>query len=531
MSSSNIPVTVQIADRQGELEIVDGGFRVIAQGFGSLQFSLAPGIYKARARAGTVLTEKLFDVTDGGDPVSVLFEPLFFASPVPLNGTSTSHEYHQHAISVASAGAPLDAGLGRGAIFLISVRDPSDACMRQRTATQDVRDNYRRSFDGFRLHSAAGNMLLDFDAHAKRDVDLGFAVLNVHLQPGTYVLSYKMQDSERIAMPITVVQGWQTQAFIHVDLPADMGAPGRADLTDLALLMTPVGTLFSPGDTLFRLAELARLSLTQGRFAITNAQVDELLAEKFSHPILGLLVAHLLLLQDKPQCHLLETVIDHVAVMLGPDFPDVIAMRIAMARLDDKPSVFPTDRLTAPPLLRTNWDLLAAYPEFLPADSLNREIASCIIHRGLWLNWNPPLPTPKTVTLVKNVMAIMVKLSARVKEKQPEDVDDESAALAAINILIKTIRWRAVLKALSKSAKKHGLMTNFTSLQKSLMPTMQIIQTQFEDQENFTLEDLKQLCDDLGVPMPVLRESLEDLAGKMIGLAKKVLKNKMDSDI
>lgn len=74
--------------------------------------------------------------------------------------------------------------------MLLGLCDPSDACVRQRHASPTVRDHYRRSFDGFRLRSPTGDLMLDFDRTARRVPDQGFAVLNFKIRPGPYVLSY-----------------------------------------------------------------------------------------------------------------------------------------------------------------------------------------------------------------------------------------------------------------------------------------------------------------------------------------------------
>src|SRR5690606_33611955 len=153
-SNSKTSVTVAIQGLQGELESVDGDFQVIKRGFGSLQGDLKPGIYKARARAGDVLREELFAVEPGAESMDVALASLDFASPLPLQGTSTSHEYHQQALETATASIPADLGLGTGGGLLLSLRDPTDACMRQRDGTPDERDNYRRSFAGLCLRDA-----------------------------------------------------------------------------------------------------------------------------------------------------------------------------------------------------------------------------------------------------------------------------------------------------------------------------------------------------------------------------------------
>ena len=115
MSSSKTPVTIEVGGYHGELEVVDGRFRVVDSGFGRLQTELAPGIYKARARAGEVRVEELFVVEPEGGSVEVSLPLPEFASPAPLAGTSTTHEYHMDPLAHISQEPPVDYGLGRGA--------------------------------------------------------------------------------------------------------------------------------------------------------------------------------------------------------------------------------------------------------------------------------------------------------------------------------------------------------------------------------------------------------------------------------
>ncbi|MFZ1546442.1 MAG: hypothetical protein WAT12_05005, partial [Candidatus Nitrotoga sp.] len=115
MSNSKINVTIHIEGGQGELEIIDGTFQTIDRGFGTLKVTLNPGIYKTRARVGDIQHEELFSVAPEAAPITIKIEPLNFATPVPLQGTSTSHEYHQDAFYDATASTPVDVGLGQGA--------------------------------------------------------------------------------------------------------------------------------------------------------------------------------------------------------------------------------------------------------------------------------------------------------------------------------------------------------------------------------------------------------------------------------
>lgn len=535
MSNSKTCVTVAIQDLQGELEIVDGNFQVVQRGFGSLQGDFEPGIYKARARAGDVLREELFAVEPGAEFMDVALASLDFASPLPLQGTSTSHEYHQQALESATAGAPADLGLGAGGGLLLSLRDPSDACMRQRGGASAERDNYRRSFAGLRLRNADGDLLLDFDLALKQEPDLGFALLNLDLSPGNYMLCYEPPGGEPVAMPMPVAPGWQTSVFLRVNLPQDLEAPGTVDLTDRAVMMSPLGTAFFPADHHFRLAEIARYALVQGRPVLDRKQVEEMLHEKFHNPMLGLLVAHVLLLRKAPPQALLRTVIGNLTGMIGQASPDVIALDLALSEIEGKKPSLPPSGLAFPPLLSASWEILARYPKLLAPGSKARAVASRLAPQGPWLAWKPQEQSEATVASVigagfsllslasmqglvtgkvgKMVSGIISKKLAGVAPNAPQTAKAEAAdALDILLRLARDVPWHALTKSVRAAVTDDNMLDQLTSLQRTLIPTLQLIAEQIEEGDEFTVEELEHLCQGLNVALPVLRESLNDLA-------------------
>ncbi|WP_152523734.1 hypothetical protein [Stutzerimonas stutzeri] len=525
-------MTVAIQDLQGELEIIDGNFQVVQRGFGSLQGEFVPGIYKARARAGDVLREELFAVEPGAELMDVALAALSFASPLPLQGTSTSHEYHQQALESASLGAPADLGLGTGGGLLLSLRDPSNACMRQRDGKPAERDNYRRSFAGLRLCDRAGDLLLDLDQALKQEPDLGYALLNLELSPGNYMLCYEPSGAESVAMPLPVAPGWQTSMFLRVELPQGLAAPGSVDLIDRAVMMVPLGTAFFPGDHHFRLAEIARYALVQGRPVLERKQVEAMLHEKFHNPMLGLLVAHVLLLRKDPPPALLQLVIDNLTGMIGQASPDVIALRLALAELRGRNPSLPRSGVAFPPLLRVSWEILARYPKLLTSGSMMGAVASRLAPQGPWVAWKPQeqseptnarfvvgflpnMPAFATSRLQRMVTGINSRKLAGGAFRTPQTAKTGAEAVDALDILLQLARdvpWHGLTRSLRAAVTDGNLLDQLTSLQRTLIPTLQLIAEQIEDGDEFTLDELEQLCQGLNIAMPVLRESLNDLA-------------------
>ena len=531
MSNSKINVTIHIEGGQGELEIIDGTFQTIDRGFGTLKAMLNPGIYKTRARVGDIQHEELFLVAPEAAPITIKIEPLNFATPVPLQGTSTSHEYHQDVFYVATASTPVDFGLGQGAELLLFLRDPSDANFTQRNAPPEIKENYRRSFDGFRLSDADGNFLLNFDDASKCDPDWGYAISRIQLKPGYYVLSYEPLNGKHVAMPIQLVQSWQTQICILVNFPNGLEASGHPNLPDRAIMMAPVGIQFNPSDDRIRLIEIARYAFMDRSSITTNELINELPQRKLDNPILELLYAHQLLMEKQPDIGLLKMLVDRLTQMLGADFPDVLALSLVLDHLNGiKPE--PINEPPFPPLLRASWRILAHYPELFPSDSLLCKAAAHLVSRGVWFAWKPiesrseeylasllagvgSLPSADVFSNLAQQLpldAIFNHLKAKVATRDLQD--DVSVAHSVIVMLAQTLPWETLFSHISIGLKERDLMADFTNLQKSLLPTLQLIHEQLKEGGDFPIEEFKQLLAGLHVPLPVLYESLMDLATK-----------------
>lgn len=534
MSNSKTNVTIHIEDMQGELEIIDGTFSKISYGFGALEATLNPGIYKVCARVGDIQYEKLFSVEPNANNINIEIKSklLEFATPVPLEGTSTSHEYHQEAMVSATSFAPDDVNLGQGASLLLFVRDSSEDNLKQlKPSSPEVQENYRRSFGGFRLHDLDGNLLLDIDKVSKLEPEFGRAISNIQLKPGFYVLSYETENGTHVSMPIQAVQSWQTQICILVNFPQGLVTSGHPNLPDRAIMMVPVGTQFNPNDEALRLTEIARYAFMDRRSIITSELVNELPQRKLDNPVLELLYAHQLLMEKQPDLGLLKLLVDRLTQMLGADFPDVLALRLALAHIDGiKPG--PINELPFPPLLRASWRILAHYPELFPTDSFLCKSAAHLVSRGVWFAWKPIASRPEQD--LASLLAEVATLSSpdafiNFAQQQPLETifnhfnakvairdlqDDVSVARDAFIMLAQHLPWETLFNRFSIGVKEFSLMANFTNLQKSLLPTLQLIHEQLKYDGDFSNEEFKQLLKGLHVPLPVLYESLVDLAIK-----------------
>lgn len=544
MSPSKSKVTVSVQNGQGEVEIVDGAFRVVGGGAGSASSELLPGIYKARTRVGGERLEQLFEVPSDGKPFALTIPAVRFPSAIPLDGTTTSHEYHQKAVVDASAEPADDIGIGAGAKMFVIIRDPSTANFQNKSPA--AQNRYERSFDGFKLYDSGHRLLADFDVGVTRDVGNGYALLNVHATPAPYVLTYERPYEPSVAVPIILTPGWQTQLFINVDVPADFSAPGRPMLRDRSVMMARMGEQFFPADRFMRLTEIARQGLEYGRSAVGEDSIRQLLNQKFSNPILGLLVAHVLLLDEKVDLDLLRIVAANLTGMLGARFPDVVALEVALAVRSGGPVREVTD-LAFPPLLRASWSLLRAHAEVWDKAFLRR-IAEEVVANGIWMSWRPSLgtwsppwtseggPSDNFDLLQHWPAAFNLSAEASAGEgggggggeaefERDKDAKTKSQkhsvrrkpqselALEALAKLTTAVDWEALTKY---PLKKAALARSLSELQRGLLPTILMFGQQLDAKDEVTTDDVLNLAAGYGVPMRVLAESLDDLLFKAL---------------
>src|SRR5215207_11592034 len=104
MSRSEPKAQLRIANAAPTLEIdlVDSNFAPVAAGVGGLEAAIEPGLYELSFREGTSERTQLLKV--GAGEARTVEAPQFDpASPAPVEGTSTTHEYHQQPVLEATS--------------------------------------------------------------------------------------------------------------------------------------------------------------------------------------------------------------------------------------------------------------------------------------------------------------------------------------------------------------------------------------------------------------------------------------------
>lgn len=363
-------LTVTAADPLAEISVYDGTFKRIGRGVGRLEGRFPDGLYEVRARLGGSVQEKLISLDRDQ---SIRFDSVEFASPIPMAGTADADGAHQAAVARALA-SPMP--LGKGSGVLVVVRDrPYKTSIPPPAGSSPAA--------GLALIAPDGSTLLDIGAVAP--VDRGgrapVAAVYAHVAPGTYRLRIGQPDGGGRERALIASPGWRTQCFM---IRRRIGEFPIADLDRGSVSIAKLGSSFGPRDERVRLAEAARDALVSHR-QIADAAAKSLMRLKFEDPMLGLLVAHLLL-RDDPGAPVLATVRSNLVRLLGAQHADVRA--IALGSPDALPGA-----IADMPMLRASWDRIVEFslksPALVPAGSPASQAAARVLPTAPWLVWTP----------------------------------------------------------------------------------------------------------------------------------------------
>lgn len=396
-SDKKLTLTVKAEDDSVEVFIIDGRFKVVERGHGPMNvFSLAPGIYTVKVKVGTESRSEhvvLFD-----KPVKVKFARIEFPSAAPLFDTGKTHEYHIAASENESK--KVHVSIGSGSSIFVFVRD-----WRPNEKPDTPRKINPRPQLGLKLLDATGNVIVDIDKKAKFDPKRDpSAACNVELNPGIYRLALHLLSGSVIEQTVVASPGWQTQVFMLQRNYGKDRSDRRADLSGASILMSKTG--FSAADLDKRLVETARLGLIDTRQVLSEKVINTILMGKFKNPMLGILGAHLLLLNNSVKMDLLHTVVTNLRKLLGSNqHPDVEALAL---RLGEKTSFV----FEHPPMLRRSWwhvvDATVDKKGLVPLGSTAAAAAERIWGAEPWLQWKT-LPAARLEAVTPNFSLAAVK--------------------------------------------------------------------------------------------------------------------------
>jgi len=376
------------------IDILDERYRTVKSGFGHMETELPRGLYTVRFSAGDAVVDEGVTLYPGfapDDPVTPK-EPLRFSAAAPLEGTSTTREYHRaHAERLSRS---VSQSLGSGSQLLVFVRDLD-------------RRGHTSPASGLHLLDPEGNALLDLGEIAETqttDNEDRWAGVNLELGPGLYILRLDREDARALEMPLYAFPHCQTQLFATRTIQSMGEAVRRPDLEKANILIGRYGfnssaaNFYSLEEALesdVRLAELAREALETGNELTARGDLNQMLRGKWDDPMTGLLAGHIVARRQEPDTDLLETVINNLSGLLDdPDQADLLALKIRLAQcLGEDP---PEAKIAFPPMLRQSWKVLVeasgASDGLIPPGSLAARIAGRLWGKSAWMLWLAPDP-------------------------------------------------------------------------------------------------------------------------------------------
>lgn len=380
-----VSLPVSTGDSQSEILILDGRGRLVQRGFGrQFNFDLEEGIYRVKVITGTESQERPVVLTQS-TAKPVVFAPAHFASPAPLAGTSTSHEYHVAAADQQSRMIHVNDGSGSSLFFLVR-----DWTATRSEPKQRITGNPAEGLSLYGGSAATDRKVCDLaSAGATNSSGDPWTACTVAVDSGVYELRLELPTGEVLRHTVVASPGWQTQSFLFVQAyGTDSGPQWRADLARTSVILTSVGGGFVSDEPMLRVAELAKVSLAKRTLnergnssrPLLPEEMRKLFREKFANPMLGIYGAHLLLLEKSFDYPLFRDVVGNLRGMLG-SHPDVEALALR-ADLLPPPSAF-----RQPPMLSRSWCLITEttvdHPE-LVADSLAERSVGEALTEGPW---------------------------------------------------------------------------------------------------------------------------------------------------
>lgn len=403
-----LPVTVAASDAAAEVFIVDSGFGVVARGIGRVFATVPPGIYRAKAKVGELQNEVLFAVDDDDTAgTTIPIEAPVFASPIPLARTSTHADAHQEAAEAMSRSDQPRLSLGSGARLVLVFRDPAEAGA---ALDGEALAAYAQAWRGIALADAAGDHRVVLADAGALDARAGWLLVEAEVDPGGWVVSVPVPGRPDHCVPLVASAGWATQLFVNLG-PGAQGSARRFRLDDAAIVLDRPGAPFIADRHDLRVLEVARQALAGGHNVVAGPVMDELLMGKFENPMMGLVAAHLLLLDAKPNLDRVDHVVGNTGGLVGADHPDVLALRLRVDQLRGRPAGGLAALLEAvrqPPMLRMSWAYLmaaVASPAAGGSAALAARrpfaLATCVVGSTLWLTWEDlPLPEPAEMSAI-----------------------------------------------------------------------------------------------------------------------------------
>lgn len=334
-----------------EIFVIDQRLSLVDRDAGHLVLPLPFGLFKIKTRLGRGISQRIILLDRDKPPAAPASVARPLSSVIPLPGTGSSLAAHAFARGQALNDSRRQAaGAGAGdeqAALMLMVRAYSapDTSLRHSEPWKDVA-----------IVDAGGTVVCDGarDLQVRRETD-PYAVGSRKLAPGNYFLRHKLGDGTVLEQSLLFRTGWRLEVYL-----LRRGAPGKDMLTARVRVSLLMRRMEQGGGTDVaedRLAETVRLALADER-RVLNPELERKLTQAFDNPVLGLMGAHLMLLEQACDRYRdmssFRLIVRQLAPLLGSSHPDWVALALQCPDMTVPRNLVPD----GPPMFAHSWPLL-----------------------------------------------------------------------------------------------------------------------------------------------------------------------------
>jgi hypothetical protein len=370
-----------------QVKVFDADYNEVGSGCGSVSVELHPGLYKAEVEAGGVRSQEIFRISDG--PMTLNLAAPLFPSAVPVNGSSTSHEYH--------SGPAMDLALRQPSQVLPGADSELMVFVRVSAPTLGTPLDLPHPWEnlGIRDFPASGTPLimpLDFvDTYSL------VAATKLAVPAGTYALTSEQcgeLDSESFGLALQTVPGWRTECYVDctVETREEFGLEAtlaRPNFAEAAVHLVEIGQPPLVHDELGTRTELARIRLATGRRSVIPDQQDVARS-----PMLGIYAAYAAYQRDPQDTKTIFQCLEALPLAVKA----VTDVRLLLAWIEESRDTLPPQPLDIP-MLSIAWDLSRRLPPPCQlAPVLRGMIGQWRSGGSMWSAWQRPLSVSSSDT-------------------------------------------------------------------------------------------------------------------------------------
>lgn len=507
-----------------EILLLDGEFKLVARSATPLRLRVRPGLYVMKVKVGDEQAEAVLEVRPDPDSFTHWLAAPLFESPVPLDNSSFRHQFQQDGTARVIDAARKSAGTAESRI-IVCVRDPSP--FDPHDARADMRmQSYAGVFEQFSVRDTADGLVAWPEVINDDKLRFGFSAMAASVAAGSYFLTYSTKSGD-ISLSLPAAKGWALQVYVNL-MPGSSGQM-EPDLAGISVFYDTLGSSFNPSRPELVAAETVRKSLAYGRGFVPPQTLDVLYQGKFQNPILGLYAAHhLIATSGDPKA--LKEVITNTSDMLGKNFPDVAALRLATGSHKPDEGARTFWELSGPPLLARSWQLLVAQADALGGPGVTRSPAlaraSSYSPQGIFTGWVGPLAATTAQaqgTQTKSLAGELLKFATgalgafrnRIGGADPATLTERlghistnQEAAAALVELSQAYEWPKVTSELRRNPK---WMDPLSPLQRSLVMMLNSIDGDDKAHKAIDENFIGSLLDSHRVPLQSLAEDLQQI--------------------